>query len=103
VPTRDETAICINNSADWCDTVCRAHGVPGTFTPEIWIQPRVGPPYYSNAITLTRSGLANQYAAIEQLREALPQGLSVKDAFNNLDLTKWGFHMLFDACELDLV
>jgi hypothetical protein len=97
MPTKDETTICTSNSAEWCDRVCRAHGVPGTFTPEIWFQPWVGPPYYSNAITLTRSGLTEQYAAIAQLEENLPQGFSVKDAFANLDLTKSGFHVLFDA------
>jgi hypothetical protein len=97
MPTQDETTICTSNSAEWCDRVCRAHGVPGTFTPEIWFQPRVGPPYYSNAITLTRSGLAEQYAAIAQLEETLSQGFSVKDAFANLDLTKSRFHVLFDA------
>ena len=72
LPNQNETAICMSNSAEWCDRVCRAHGVPGTFTPEIWFQPRVGSPYYSNAITLTRSGLTEQYAAIAQLKEALP-------------------------------
>jgi hypothetical protein len=97
MPTQDETTICASNSAEWCGRVCRAHGVPGAFTPEIWFQPRVGPPYYSNAITLTRSGLAEQYAAIAQLGEALPQGFSIKDAFDRLDLTKFGFHVLFDA------
>jgi hypothetical protein len=45
----------------------------------------------------TRSGLAEQYAAIAQLGEALPQGFSIKDAFDTLDLTKFGFHVLFDA------
>jgi len=97
MPAQYETTICTSNNAEWCDRVCRAHGVPGTFTPEIWFQPRVGPPYYSNAITLTRSGLAEQYIAIAQLEEALPQGFSVKDAFASLDLTKSGFHVLFDA------
>lgn len=97
MPAQDKPTICTSNSAEWCDRVCRAHGVPGTFTPEIWFQPRIGPPYYSNAITLTRSGLAEQYAAIAQLKEALPQGFSVKDAFASLDLTKSGFHVLFDA------
>jgi hypothetical protein len=89
--------MCTSNSAEWCDRVCRAHGVPGTFTPEIWFQLRVGPPYYSNAITLMQSGLAEQYRTIAQLEEALPQGFSVKDAFASLDLTKSGFHVLFDA------
>jgi hypothetical protein len=97
MPAQYEPTICTSNSAEWCDRVCRAHGVPGTFTPEIWFQPRIGPPYYSNAIILTRSGLTEQYAAIAQLEEALPQGFSVKDAFASLDLTKSGFHVLFDA------
>jgi len=32
------------NNAEWCDAVCRALGVPGNFTPDIWLQPKAGPP-----------------------------------------------------------
>ena len=95
--TPDKQTICVINNAEWCDIVCGAHGLPGTFTPDIWVQPRVGPPYYSNAITLSRSGLGQQYAAIARLGDALPQGFSVKDAFDCLDLTTSGFRILFDA------
>jgi hypothetical protein len=93
----DKRTICVMNNAEWCDAVCRALGVPGNFTPDIWLQPKAGPPYYSNAITLSRTGLAQQYAAIVQLGAALPEGFSVKDAFDSLDLTNFGFRILFDA------
>jgi hypothetical protein len=85
------------NNVEWCNVVCRALGVPGNFTPDIWLQPKAGPPYYSNAITLSRTGLPQQYAAIVQLGAALPEGFSVKDAFDSLDLTPFGFRILFDA------
>lgn len=79
---RDEAAISALNNAEWCDAVCRAHGVPGSFAADIWTQPLRGPAYYSNAITLSHGGLATQRAAIDALAPALRHDYSVKDAFN---------------------
>ena len=94
---RDAAALCALNNAQWCDSVCRAHGVPGTFGAAIWTQMRRGPPYYSNAVTLSRSEQDIQRAAIDELCFALPDGFSVKDSFGCLDLSEAGFRSLFDA------
>jgi hypothetical protein len=58
---------------------------------------RRGPAYYSNAVTLSRSGQEFQRAAVDELCVALPEGFSVKDSFDCLDLSEAGFRPLFEA------
>ena len=41
------------NNAEWCATVCRAHGVEGRFDPAHWVSATRTPPRYPDAITLT--------------------------------------------------
>jgi hypothetical protein len=84
---RDEAMLATPNNVEWCDAVCRTHAIPGRLDPDFWVQPRKGPPYYSNCITLSRSGETRQLAAIE----------SLKDSFASLDLSAAGFRTLFDA------
>lgn len=93
----DEVTICAVNNAHWCDTVCRAHGLSGAFTSAIWIQPRVGPPYYPNAVTLSLGQLEDQCAVVADLKAVLPSGFAVKDSFSRLELAKTGFKVAFDA------
>ncbi|MFN8493373.1 MAG: hypothetical protein U0350_37590 [Caldilineaceae bacterium] len=87
------------NNAVWCDTVCRAHGWPGEFHEDIWVQWHGSLPYYPNAVTLTdECNLTTQRQAIQRLAEArLPEGCGVKDSFCVLDLTPLGFEPLFEA------
>ena len=94
---RDEATLCTLNNVEWCDAVCRSHGLTPQLGHDMWIQGQKGPPYYSNGITVSRSGLENQYPAIESLKSVLPQGFSVKDSFASLDLSAGGFRPLFDA------
>jgi hypothetical protein len=94
---RDETILCTLNNVEWCDAVCRSHGLAPRLKHDMWIQGQKGPPYYSNGITVSRSALEQQYAAIENLKSALPDGFSVKDSFACLDLGAAGFRTLFDA------
>ncbi|WP_443333824.1 hypothetical protein [Streptomyces sp. CB02923] len=83
------------NNAEWCDTVCRAHGVEGDFSGGVWTSPRRTPPLYPDAVTLTdRPGTAAELLARIDL--AAP-GCSVKDSFACLDLAPAGFEVLFDA------
>lgn len=94
--THDARALCARNNAELCDSVCRSHGVPGQFSSDIWLQPRDGPAYYPNAVTLSASG--NGVAAeIRQLSVARPHGFSVKDSFDRLDLPGFGLRRLFRA------
>jgi hypothetical protein len=93
----DEAMLCTLNNVAWCDTVCRSHGLGTELGREMWIQPRRGPPYYSNGITVSREASKIKYAAIEDLKAGLPDGFSVKDSFACLDLGSLGFRPLFDA------
>jgi hypothetical protein len=93
----DEAMLATRNNVEWCDTVCRTHAIPRRLDPDFWVQPRKGPPYYSNCITLSRSGETRQHAAIESLKADLPDGFSIKDSFASLDLSAAGFRTLFDA------
>jgi hypothetical protein len=87
------------NNAIWCDTVCRAHGIPGQFLPTVWLTRRIPPPYYSNLIVISDSGAHGK--TIEYIRELidlpLPGKWSVKDSFSNLELAPLGFEVLFEA------
>ncbi len=56
--TDDHTKLAVYNNAVWCDTVCRAHGWPGEFHAQIWINSHTSLPYYPNAVTLTTTHAA---------------------------------------------
>ncbi|GAA2325108.1 hypothetical protein GCM10010149_93110 [Nonomuraea roseoviolacea subsp. roseoviolacea] len=81
------------DNAAWCDAMCRAHGLPGRFTAHAWTNPRRTPPYYPDAVTLSPS--ATEAGVLGGI-DAGP-GASVKDSFAALDLTPYGFHVLFEA------
>jgi hypothetical protein len=82
------------NNAGWCDTVCRTHGIVGAFTLDQWTSPVRTPPRYPDAITLTR-GVPGP-TLLATVDRASP-GCSVKDSFADVDLTPFGFEVLFDA------
>ena len=83
------------NNAEWCDFVCRSHGVPGEFYDSIWINRHITPPFYPNAVTLSSSLATRPY---EIIRELIELGISgewaLKDSFDALDLASSGFHEL---------
>jgi hypothetical protein len=87
------------NNAIWCDTVCRAHGVPGEFLPAVWLNRNQPPPYHSNLIVLSAS--SDPAKTIGYIRELidlpLPGKWSVKDSFATLELEPLGFEVLFEA------
>jgi hypothetical protein len=80
--------------------VCRAHGKPGRFLPDLWVNAEIVPRFYPNAVTLTHGEAerAEQRSAIELLVAShLPGRWSVKDSFATLDLSRPGFEVLFEA------
>jgi hypothetical protein len=87
------------NNALWCDTVCRAHGVPGDVQPTVWSNANVPPPYHSNLVVI--SSLATQAEIDERVRHlsacSLSPTWSLKDSFFNLDIAPHGFGVLFEA------
>lgn len=87
----------VRNNALWCHSVCHAHGRPGEFFEEIWINRAPVPRFYPNAQTLAEPS-SRQIDLIGALaRQGLTSGWAVKDSFASLDLTTGGFTPLFDA------
>jgi hypothetical protein len=82
-----------HNNAEWCDIVCRAHGVIGAFYTDAWASIRRTPPLYPDAVALDRSLSAEQ--VLEYVDDSA--GCSVKDSFGVMDLTAAGFRVLFEA------
>ncbi|MEU6962461.1 hypothetical protein [Streptomyces chrestomyceticus] len=89
------------NNAEWCDAVCRAHGLRGDFGDDAWASPRRTPPLYPDAVTLTErlgtsAGAGAAADLLARIDTASP-GCSVKDSFACLDLAPAGFEVLFEA------
>ncbi|MEU8764006.1 hypothetical protein [Streptomyces sp. NPDC048659] len=86
-------AAAVRNNADWCDTMCRAHGLPGSFGTRAWSSPRRTPLYYPDAVTLDADATAADVLGAIDLGTP---GASVKDSYARLDLGP-DFRPLFDA------
>src|SRR5215469_1139439 len=93
--TRITQAIC--NNAQWCHSVCSAHGRPGEFHDGIWINRAPLPRFYPNAQTLAEPSSHQINLIRELINQGLPSGWAVKDSLASLDLTACGFTLLFDA------
>jgi hypothetical protein len=83
----------IRNNANWCDLVCRSHGIPTRFRPELWTTAEPPPPLYPDAVTLQAHVAAEHVLGAISPRPAN----SVKDSFATLDLGRHGFSQLFEA------
>ncbi|MEV1160218.1 hypothetical protein AB0J27_32935 [Micromonospora chokoriensis] len=81
------------NNAEWCDIVCGNHGLIGRTDADAWSVPHRSPPWYPDAVTL-RPGVD---AEVLLARIDAGPGASVKDSFADLDLSGYGFRVLFDA------
>jgi hypothetical protein len=97
--TRSRAERAARNNAIWCDTVCRAHGVPGEFHDTLWVNRHAVPRFHPNSVMLADGRSAReQLAHIRQLVAAdLARPWSVKDSFSALDLAELTFQPLFDA------
>ncbi|MYX28263.1 hypothetical protein GTY75_16700 [Streptomyces sp. SID8381] len=82
------------NNAEWCAVMSRSHGVRGEFGRQAWTAPARTPPYYPDAVTLAPG--ADAAELLDRIDTETP-GASVKDSFADLDLTRAGFRVLFDA------
>jgi hypothetical protein len=99
LPGRTRAELAAMNNAVWCDTVCRAHGVPGEFGDGLWRLRHVPPPYHSNLVTIAADDAAGAVMGHIHALLALPLGprWSVKASHATLDLAPLGFEPLFDA------
>lgn len=87
------TVEAVRDNAAWCDLICRTHGLAGVTDADAWSVPRRSPTWYPDTVTL-RPGVAPP-TLLDRI-DAGP-GASVKDSFADLDLTPYGFRVLFDA------
>ncbi|RKN40563.1 hypothetical protein [Micromonospora endolithica] len=83
----------VRDNAGWCELICRTHGLVGVTDGDAWSVPRRSPTWYPDAVTL-RPGV--DPGALLRRIDAGP-GASVKDSFADLDLTGYGFQVLFTA------
>jgi hypothetical protein len=74
--------------------MCVAHGIPGRFDRDAWVNPRRTPTYYPDAISLAPSAIA---AGILERIDARSPGPSVKDSFSTLELGEFGFRVVHVA------
>ncbi|MFZ6003464.1 MAG: hypothetical protein ACOYXM_05960 [Actinomycetota bacterium] len=81
------------NNAQWCDIVCRSHGLATRFERDAWTSATRTPPFYPDAVTLEPDARALDLLA----RIDGSAGCSIKDSFASLDLAPHGFSVLFDA------
>ncbi|WP_369144118.1 hypothetical protein [Streptomyces sp. R44] len=83
----------VRNNAEWCQSMCRAHGLTGTFGPRAWTSAARTPLYYPDAVTLTEDAEAGDFlAGIDRTAWA-----SVKDSYARVDLEPEGFQVIVDA------
>jgi hypothetical protein len=82
------------NNAEWCEAMCRSHGLAGGFGPQAWTAAVRTPLFYPDAVTLAPG--ADAAALVDAIDTAAP-GASIKDSFADCDLTGSGFGVLFDA------
>ncbi|MGQ0743434.1 MAG: hypothetical protein ACT4OS_03665 [Acidimicrobiales bacterium] len=80
-------------NAEWCDLICRTHGIETRVDADAWVSLRRSPPLYPDMVML-REGPRGTDALRRVDRSP---GCSVKDSFACLDLTSEGFRPLFDA------
>jgi len=81
------------NNARWCDAMCRLHGLEGRSRAGWWSVPRRPPTFYPDAVTLEPGASA---ASILGSVDA-SAGCAVKDSYADLDLSPFGFRVLFEA------
>ncbi|AJF65070.1 hypothetical protein [Streptomyces vietnamensis] len=84
----------VRNNAEWCQVMCRAHGLTGTFGPRAWTSAARTPLYYPDAVALTADADVEDF--LGTIDRTTP-GASVKDSFARFDLAEAGFTMLFEA------
>lgn len=85
------------NNAEWCEAMCRAHGLHGVFGAHAWTSARRTPPLYPDAVTLGGRASADDVLRGPHGIDTSRPGCSVKDSFASLDLSGAGFEVLFEA------
>jgi hypothetical protein len=85
--------LAIQDNADFCDRICRAHGLSPQINPLAWTSAARTPNLFPDAITL--SSVADTESILSVIDDS--SGCSIKDSFAALDLHAYGFSILFEA------
>jgi hypothetical protein len=91
--TRDLVGVAARNNAEWCDVVCRAHGLSPRLGSGAWTSDQRTPAGFPDAVTLTTAVSAQRLLSNIDVSD----GCSVKDSFAELDLSPHDFRVLFEA------
>jgi hypothetical protein len=89
----DTVRAAVRNNAQWCELVCRLHGLAADHSSSYWWTAEQPPPFYPSAVTLEPA------LTQPQLEEMLARSAAgaVKDSYANLDLAALGYQILFSA------
>jgi hypothetical protein len=87
----------MRNDAEWCDAVCRAHGNPGEFNTDMWLNRHPVPRFYPNVVTLVEPCQRQRDLIDDLVAARLPHGWAIKDSCCTLDFASRGFQVLFIA------
>ncbi|WP_147321936.1 hypothetical protein [Mucilaginibacter conchicola] len=94
IPNKDLLNAAVLNNAEWCNTICGAKGAAGIFDADVWHAGGAPPQYYPNLVTL-RADVSTEH--IGRFAENSDADFSIKDSFNDLDLTTLSMIKLFEA------
>ena len=84
----------ILNNIEWCEFVANSHGIANERLTNAWRATISMPPFYPNVIS---SVAATDSKELSLLADGLPEKCGWKDCFADLDLSEYGFSILFDA------
>lgn len=81
------------NNIVWCEIVCETHGITATSSKHIWRTTSKAPAFYPDIIT------SDSCVTIDEVVDIIGNNdiSSIKDSFANLDMSQFGFGMLFKA------
>lgn len=94
IDARERVALAARDNAWWCHAFARSHAVVGVLADDAWTSPARTPAGYPDAVTLRPGADA---AAVLSRVDDRASGCSVKDSWADLDLSPYGFRVLFDA------
>jgi hypothetical protein len=83
----------IRNNVIWCKKVSELHGGSHLTKSNVWGLTTKAPKFYPDVMTTNKAVTTQEVVEFIGNREIL----SVKDSFSNIDLSFWGFRILFEG------
>jgi hypothetical protein len=83
----------IRNNVNWCEKVSELHGGSHLIKGNVWGLTTKAPKFYPDLITTDQSVTTQEAVEFIGNREIL----SIKDSFSNIDMSLFGFKILFEA------